>query len=161
MDHQSATRKKYYQLESLLSRSRIWTKHTWMTVSTTLLLYGSDGWREGWSSWLVNPTCSLSLQWCVLLLMSVCICCLLIQVCFLSLISCIFGIWQCSMATVQKAVLGRNPLSCFVTWSELSGFKLLPFCFHLPSITLENGEIETKCTFKLFFIIHIRAKSTL
>lgn len=42
---------------------------------------------------------------------------------------------QCSAETI---------LSCFVPWSELSGFRPLPFCFHLPNVSLENGESETK-----------------
>lgn len=46
-------------------------------------------------------------------------------------------------------------------WSELSGFKLLPFCFHLPKVSLESGESETKCTFKLFFLLFISGQSPL
>lgn len=66
---------------------------------------------------------------------------------FWSFINCIFGRWQCTLATEQKTVFCRNLLSCFVPWSELSGFELLPFCFHLPKVSLENGDSETKCTF--------------
>lgn len=80
---------------------------------------------------------------------------------FWSFINCIFGRWQCTLATEQKnIVFCRNPLSCLVPWSELSGSKPLPFCFNLPKVSLENGESETKCTF-FFLVIHIRATSTL